>query len=145
MVVHSAAEARAALAAAGPAGVVLLSAPGAAAWLGPAVFLHLVAQAAAAHPAVPHRAVLDCGDAPGLALAAIRAGLPALVLDPALPAFAAVAAAGAEAGALVLPARPAPALDLAGLDLRRPAARARLARWLAGGAGLPGDIRAPLG
>ncbi|MCO6420031.1 hypothetical protein JYK14_28325, partial [Siccirubricoccus sp. KC 17139] len=60
VVIHAAAEAAAALAAAGPAGVTLLSAPGAAGFLGPAWFQALVAGAAAAHRGVPHLAVLDC-------------------------------------------------------------------------------------
>ncbi|MBW8270055.1 hypothetical protein [Caldovatus aquaticus] len=127
--VHGAAQAAAALAAAGPAGVTLLSARGAGAYLGPAVFLRLVARAAALNPGVPHLAVLDCADAPGFALAALRAGLRAVVLDPACPAFAAVAAAAAEAGARLLSARPE-ALDLGRLDLRRPGGRAQLAAWL---------------
>ncbi|MGG5812292.1 hypothetical protein ACK8OX_23620, partial [Falsiroseomonas sp. CW058] len=59
----------------------------------------------------------------------LRAGCRLLVLDGASPAFAAVAGAAAECGAELLPARP-PALDLQGLDLRRPGARALLARWL---------------
>lgn len=129
VVVHSAAQAAAALAAAGPGGVLLLSARGAGAFMGPAVFLRMVVRAAAAHPGVPHHAVLDCADAPGFALAAIRAGLRAVVLDPSCPAFATVAAAAAERGAAVLPARPE-ALDLGPLDLRRPGGRAKLAAWL---------------
>jgi len=129
VVVHGAEQARAALAAAGPRGLVLLSAPGAAAWLGAPVFLAIVA--AAAVPGVPCRAVLDCGADPGHALAALRAGCRTLVLDPSVPAFGQVVAAAATLGATVWPARP-PALDLATLDLRRPAQRARLAAWLAG-------------
>jgi hypothetical protein len=41
-----------------------------------------------------------------------------------------VAAAAAEAGACLLPDRP-PSLDLARIDLRRRADRARLSAWLA--------------
>ena len=88
------------------------------AFLGPAWFLAIVAAAAAAHPGVPHRAVLDCADAPGQALAALRAGLRELVLDPGCPAFAAVAGAAAACGAAIWPARPA-TLDLGRLDLRK--------------------------
>ncbi|RYI99019.1 MAG: hypothetical protein EON47_17965, partial [Acetobacteraceae bacterium] len=128
VVVHAPAEAALALELAGPAGVVLLSAPGAAGSLGPAWFLALVAAAAAARPGVPHLAVLDCADAPGHALAAIRAGLRAVVLAP-CPAFAAVAGAAAECGAAVWPTRP-PALDLGRLDLGKPGGRAKLAGWL---------------
>mgnify|MGYP001189045833 CR=1 FL=1 len=127
--VHGLAQARAALAAAGPRGVLLLSAPGAAGFAGAAWLLGLVA-AAAARPGVAHRAALDCADAPGTALAALRAGVPLLVLDGACPGFAAVAAAAREVGATVLPDRP-PSLDLGTLDLRRRADLARLSAWLA--------------
>lgn len=128
--VHGLREAEAALAAAGPAGVLLLSAPGAAGYAGPDWFLALTAEAARRRPGVPCAALLDCADAAGVALDALRAGARQVVLDGACPAFGAVAAAAAEIGARVLPARP-PALDLAGLDLRRRADAARLAAWLA--------------
>ncbi|MFT8247056.1 hypothetical protein [Roseomonas sp. BN140053] len=131
VVVHGLAEAEAALLAAGPAGVVLLSAPGAAAWPGPATLLAVVAAAAARHPGVPHAAVLDCGAAPGLALLALRSGWRRIVLSPDCAAFEQVAGAAAALGAAVLPARPE-ALDLGRLDLQRPGGRALLARWLAG-------------
>jgi hypothetical protein len=128
--VHGLAGATAALAAAGPRGVLLLSAHGAGGFAGPAWFLGVVAQAAAAHPEVTHLAALDCADAPGTALAALRAGVRLVVLDGACPAFAAVRAAAAECGAQLLAARPA-SLDLATLDLRQRDDLARLARWLA--------------
>jgi hypothetical protein len=128
VVVHAPAEAALALALAGPAGVVLLSAPGAAGSLGAAWFQAIIAASVAASPGVPHLAVLDCADAPGQALAAIRAGLRAVVLAP-CPASAAVDAAAADCGAAVWTARP-PALDLGRLDLARPGGRAKLAGWL---------------
>jgi hypothetical protein len=124
VVVHAAPEARAALALAAPRGVTLLSAPGAAEALGAPWFLAITADAVP-----PSLALLDCAAAPGHALAALRAGLRALVLDPGCPGFEAVAGAAAEVGALLLPARP-PALDLARLDLSRPAARERLRAWV---------------
>lgn len=132
VVVHTAAQAMAALASLPPSGpgVLLLSPPGAAGSMGAAWFLALVEAAAAAHPARPYRAVLDCADAPGHALAALRAGARTLVLDPACPAFARVATAAEEVGAELWTGRPAPALDLARLDLARPAGQARLAAWL---------------
>jgi hypothetical protein len=143
--VHAAAQAAAALAVAGQGGalgeVLLLSAPGAAGSLGAPWFHAMIATAAAAQPGVPYRAVLDCGDAPGQALAALRAGARLLILDPACPGFAAVAAAAAEVGAEVWPARPV-SLDLGRFDPGRPAGRRRLAEWLARGAG---DNPAPLG
>ncbi len=129
VVVHGLAEAIAALAEAGPDGVLLLSARGAAGSLGAGWFLAILAAAATAYPGVPYRAALDCADQPGHALAALRAGARLLVLDPDCPAFAAVAGAAAELGAEVWPVRPA-ALDLGRLDLRRPGARNKLAAWL---------------
>jgi hypothetical protein len=132
VVVHGAAQARVALRLGGGRGVWLLSALGAAGSMGPAWFLALVREAAAglAEPS-PHAAVLDCAEAPGHALAALRTGVRLLVLDPRCPAFPAIAGAAAALGGRVLPARPV-ALDLAGLDLRRPGGTARLADWLRG-------------
>lgn len=129
VVIHDQTQAAAALAAAGPAGVTLLSSPGAAASLGAGWFAAIVAAAAAVRPYVPHRAVLDCADSPGLALAALRAGFRWLVLAPGAPARAQIQAVAAACGATLLPARPA-ALDLAGWTLEKPAARAALAAWL---------------
>ncbi|NMJ42576.1 hypothetical protein GWK16_15120 [Roseomonas sp. JC162] len=128
--VHALAHAEAALTAAGPAGVALISAPGAAGFLGPAWFLALAAEAGRRHPGAAWDAVLDCADAAGTALAAIRAGARCLVLAADATGFAAVAGAAAEAGVVLLPSRP-PSLDLARLDLRRRAGAARLAAWLA--------------
>ncbi|MBD0271149.1 MAG: hypothetical protein ICV73_04385 [Acetobacteraceae bacterium] len=143
VVVHTPAQARAALETAGSGrGVLLLSAPAAAGSIGAAWFLALVAQAvppslgaAGERPVPPHWAALDCGNAPGFALAALRAGVRVLVLDPSVPAFPAVAAAAGEVGGEVWPERP-PALDLGRLDLRRldGRGRGRLAEWLTGGA-----------
>jgi hypothetical protein len=128
VVVHDRAQAEAAIVAAGAGSVLLLSAPAAAGFLGPAWFAAIVGGHAPA--------ALDCGADPGHALAALRAGVTLLVLAPEVPAFAAVAAAAAECGAALLTARP-PSLDLAGWDLSRPAARAALARWLQGDSGAP--------
>ena len=130
--VHAAAEAALALRLAGKQGVLLLSAPGAVGFLGPDWFLALVGAAAAAVPGVMHKPVLDCADAPGQALAALRAGLREVVLDSACPAFAQVAAAAAELGGRVRTVRPA-SLDLGMLDLSREGARAKLAAWLTRG------------
>jgi hypothetical protein len=142
VVAHTPRQARAALTMAGPRGVVLLSAPSAAGHMGVAWFLALVAQARKdlGCDAPPHWAALDCGDAPGFALSALRAGARLLVLDPAAPAFPAVAAAATEVGAALWAERP-PALDLSGLDLRETGrGNGRLAEWLTGGAvtGRPG-------
>jgi hypothetical protein len=128
--VHGLPGAAAALAAAGPGGVLLLSAPGAGGFAGAAWFLAMVRAAAARHPGVPHQAALDCADAAGTALSALRDGARIIVLDGACPAFEAVAAAAEDAGACLLPSRP-PALDLAGIDLARRDDLAKLRAWLA--------------
>ena len=130
LVVRGAAEAAAALVLAGGRRVLLLSAPGAAGFLGAAGWRALLDAAAAAAPGRPFDSALCCADAPGLALAALRAGCRGLVLDAASPAFAQVAGAAAEVGAVLLPARPA-ALDLGALDLGRAHGQGRLAAWLA--------------
>lgn len=130
VVVHALDQAEAALQAAGPRGVLLLSAPGAGGFAGPGWFLALAAEARRRHPAVPCVAALDCADAPGSALAALRAGVRVIVLESRCPAFGAVAAAAAELNARVLPARP-PAFDLGRSDPNRRDTLARLAAWLA--------------
>lgn len=120
MVVRGLAEARAALAPGRP--VTLLSAPGAALFAGCGWWRALVAAARAEHPSAVMADILDCADAPGRALAALRAGQRLIVLEP-CPARADAEDAALQCGALLLAARP-PALDLA----RNPAA---LAAWLA--------------
>lgn len=114
--------------------VRLLSAEGAASSLGVGWWQALVAGARARHPATPCADILDCGDSPGRAMAALRMRQPALVLAPGVPAFAAVSRAAAAQGAVLLAKRP-PALDLA--DPRAPRA---LAAWLTAG-----DRAFPLG
>ncbi len=123
VVVHGFGHARAALAPGRP--VTLLSGTGAAVYGGIGWWLALVAAARAAHPGTPAHDILDCADAPGAAMAALRRGQAALVLDPACPAFAAVSGAAAACGARVLDRRPA------ALDLADPAASRRLEAWLA--------------
>jgi hypothetical protein len=127
--VVSASEARAALALAGPAGVTLLSAPGAGGFLGPRAWRALVEAARRDHPGVPAWDLLCCGGAAGDALAALRAGCRGIVLDGTLPAYAAIAGACGEVGATLFPQRP-PAIEARAIDLRRPAGRACLTAWL---------------
>jgi hypothetical protein len=123
VVVHGLSDAVAALRPGLP--VTLLSAPGAALYAGALWWREVIAGARAACPAAAARDILDCADAPGRAMAALRAGQRLLVLDPHCPAFTAVCGAAASLGAVVLAQRP-PALDLA-----EPAAHRRLAPWLA--------------
>ncbi len=123
VVVHGLAQARAALRPGYP--VALLSGGAAAGYAGCLWWRELIAAARAAHPATPALDILDCGDAPGWAMAALRAGQRILVLSPACPAFPAVASAAAGIGSVVLAARPA------ALDLASPRATPLLRGWLA--------------
>ena len=121
---HALAAARAA-AALGTA-VRLSSGPAAAGYAGAAWFAEIVRAARRAHPEVAIDAVLDCGDSPGMVLAALRrsvetvrfAGSPAV--RGRLEALAGAAGARIEADV-------APALDLAGEDDPESACR----RWFA--------------
>ena len=74
--IHGVADLRRVLSRAVPP--VLVSAPGAAGYQGIGWWLALLRLARAEFPAVAFEAVLDCGNAPGLALAAIRSGVPAV-------------------------------------------------------------------
>jgi hypothetical protein len=106
--------------------VMLLSAPGAA-LAGGCGWWHAMMQAARhAVPDARMTDVLDCADAPGAAMAALRLGQACLILDPAVPAFARVAAAAALQGARVLKLRPA------ALDLAERGAQRHLSAYLAG-------------
>lgn len=117
VVVHGLRQARAALAPGLP--VTLLSARGAASYAGCGWWRALMQAAGAEFD------ILDCADAPGYAMAALRIGQRAIVLDPG-PAFAAVSAAAATLGAIVLAERPV------ALDLAEPGAERRLLAWLQG-------------
>ena len=77
IIVHSLAEARAAVSAAAELGVpvTLASAPEAAGYLGAVWFRELVNMASAERPEVRVDAVIDCGDQPGHVMAALRQGL----------------------------------------------------------------------
>ncbi|HEY0421207.1 MAG TPA: hypothetical protein VGC80_16950 [Acetobacteraceae bacterium] len=123
IIVHGLDDARAALRPGLAA--TLLSAPGAALYAGCLWWRAVVAAAAAEYPATPVVDLLDCADAPGQAMAALRAGCRALVLDPACPAYPRVHAAAAAMGAVVLPAAPE------ALDLADPGNLRRVEAWLA--------------
>ena len=130
VIVHSLADARAALAPARP--VTLLSAPGAAGFAGAGFWRALIGAAGAEAAGVPD--ILDCADAAGAAFAALRLGQRWLVLAAAAPGFAAVVAVAAAqgkrgpgggvlAGGVLAEAPPA-------LDLATPGAARRLHAWL---------------
>jgi hypothetical protein len=122
VIVHGLTDACAALAPGLP--VTLLSAPGAALYAGCGWWQALVAVAVARHPATPVTDILDCADASGQAMAALRIGLNRLVLWPDAPGRAAVAAIATAAGGFLLESPP-PALDFATRGAQR-----RLAAWL---------------
>lgn len=92
--------------------VYLLSAPSAAASVGPAWFATVVATAVADYPDAPVDPVLDCGLMPGYALAALRHGVKTIRYDGA--SFDAIAEIAVQLDAAVLRERP-PSLDLGDL------------------------------
>jgi hypothetical protein len=132
VIVHGLSDARAALAPGLP--VTLLSATGAALFAGCLWWREITASARAEYPATPATDILDCADASGLAMSALRSGVNRLVLWPDAPGWAAVAAIAAGQGGFVLRAAP-PALDLAQRNARR-----HLDAWLA-----KGDSATPTG
>jgi hypothetical protein len=122
VVIHGLPDARAVLAARQP--VTLLSASGAALYAGCGWWRALIERVRAEHTDFPIDDILDCADASGLALGAIRIGQRRIVLDPAAPGWSSVAAIATSLGGEVLTLRP-PSLDMAD----RAAAR-RLHDWL---------------
>jgi hypothetical protein len=122
VVIHGLAQARSVLVIGRP--VTLLSAQGAALFGGAGWWKAVIARACQEHPEVPVNDILDCADASGLALGALRIGQRRLILSPDAPGFASVAAIAASLGSELLTSRP-PAIDMAD----RAAAR-RLHDWL---------------
>lgn len=86
---------------------VLLSPPDFAATAGCGFWRALIAAAEREFPGMIAADILDCGDFPGYAMAALRAGCRLIVLSPSCPAYAAVAGAAETMGATVLPEPPA--------------------------------------
>lgn len=80
IIIHGIDDARIAVTAARSLGVAirLCSAPGAVSYGGAAWFAEIVAAIRAEFPDVAVDAVLDCGDAPGHAMAALRSGIKAI-------------------------------------------------------------------
>ena len=129
IVIHGLAHAEAALAAAAELGVpvTLISAPSAAGYVGPAWFRAVVEQARAGQPQVDVTAVLDCGDMPGYALAALRDG--AKVIRFSGDTAAKIADIAAQYGAQVIAERPE-ALDLAWVERSRRNPERACREWL---------------
>ena len=140
IIVHSLAEARAALAAAAALGVPLTleSAAGAGAYAGPLWFKALIDEAREPYPAVELTAVLDCAEEAGIALAALRAGLKRVRFTGTAAQRERIAEIAETLGASIEGDAAGEALDL--LDARDPeaAARAFLARNETGGNGVRG-------
>jgi hypothetical protein len=114
IIVHSLAHAVAALSAAAQAGrhITLASAPDAGISAGPGWFGTLVAAAREAVPAAQSTALIDCGDDAGAAMAAIRAGIEAIVFTGRADVAERLADIASQTGSRLVTARPAPALDL---------------------------------
>jgi hypothetical protein len=121
VIVHGLADAEAVLSVGVP--VTLLSAPGAAGFAGCLWWKTMIAGARRHHPGVDAVDVLDCADAAGYAMAALRSDVVRLVLAPG-PAWAAVQQIATRQGGYLLD-RPPPALDMAARD-----GRYRLRQWL---------------
>jgi hypothetical protein len=124
VIVHGLADARTALAPGLP--VTLLSAPAAALFAGCSWWREMVAAAHADAPLTDMVDILDCADASGMAMGALRSAVCRLILWPDAPGWAAVHDIAGRQGGFVLPRAPT-ALDLAD----RNAARG-LHKWLQG-------------
>ena len=105
--------------------VLLLSAPAAALFAGCGFWLALIGRAGVEFPGGTMQNALDCADASGAALAAIRIGVRGLVLRPDAPGFAAVEAIAAERGLFLMTTRPC------SLDLSVRGSARHLESWLA--------------
>ncbi|EWY41230.1 hypothetical protein N825_30835 [Skermanella stibiiresistens SB22] len=100
IVIHGVDQLRAALTAAADLHrpLTVVSFPGAAGSAGASWFRAMAAIAAAEFPQVPVTMVLDCGDRPGHALAAIRAGVRHILLAGNVPAWPRVQAIAEASG-----------------------------------------------
>jgi hypothetical protein len=99
--------------------VTLASAPDAGISAGPGWFKAVVELARGEFPAVELSCVLDCGDAAGMVLAALRQGLPRVLFTGSAGAAARLADIAAQCGAVLERGPLEPKLDL--LDRRDPA------------------------
>jgi hypothetical protein len=114
IVVHGLAHAVVALEAAAEAArpVTLASAPDAGIYGGPGWFREMIAAAREAVPGAQCASLLDCGDDAGVALAAIRAGVEAIVFTGPPDVAARLADIAGQCGVQLLTVRPRAALDL---------------------------------
>jgi hypothetical protein len=117
VVIHSLADGRKALAFGQP--VTLLSPRGAALFAGTLWWRALLKRLREEHPHILMDEILDCADASGLALGALRIGQRNIVLDPTAPGRASVTAIAVSLGGEVI-AVPPPAQDMSDPgDVRR--------------------------
>lgn len=123
VIVHGLMDATAALSRGLP--VTLLSAPGAAGYAGCLWWRELVVAARRENPGTPVMDVLDCADASGLAMSALRSGVHRLVLWQEAPGWQGVAGIAAARGGFVLDRAPE------SLDMSRRDAMHHLHAWLA--------------
>jgi acyl-CoA reductase-like NAD-dependent aldehyde dehydrogenase len=114
IIVHSLAQAVAALKAAARAGraVVLASPPGAGSYVGPGWFGAMVDAAREAVPEASFSALLDCGDDVGAALAAIRSQVEGVVFTGRADVARRLADIARQHNVQFVTERPAAALDL---------------------------------
>jgi hypothetical protein len=114
IVIHSLAQAIAALKAAARAGrvVVITSPPGAGSYVGPGWFREVVASTRETVPAARFSAFLDCSDDVGAALAAIRSEVEGIVFTGRADVALRLADIASQHRVRFLTSRPAPALDL---------------------------------
>ena len=114
IVVHSLAQAIAALKAAARAGrpVALASPPGAGSYVGPGWFGAMVDAAREAVPEARFSALLDCGDDVGATLAAIRSQIEGVVFTGRADVARRLADIASQHGVRFVTERPEPALDL---------------------------------
>jgi hypothetical protein len=114
IVVHTLAHAVGALRAAAAVGrpVTLLSARDAGIYAGPGCFAALVAAARVAVPAARCFTLLDCGDQPGAALAAIRTGIEGVIFTGRADVARRLADIAGQHGVQLVTERPVASLDL---------------------------------
>ncbi len=135
--IHSLDHGRAALAAAVAAGrpVSLESPAGAALWQGIGWWRAVVAILAAEFPGIAFAAVLDCADAPGAALAALRSGVKSVRVKAPAPVLARLAAIAEQENSTVGDTVEEDLLDLLGDPDPHGTCGDRLRSGSAGGAG----------
>ena len=111
-IVHDRAAMRAVFDAAGRRALRIESPVGFAGFAGAGFWAALLADARTDYPQAKIEAVLDCGEEPGTALAAIRAGVPAIRCRCPAPARARLAALARAAGVAFIAGRRPKAHDL---------------------------------